>query len=480
MIYYSYFYQNHNFNIELKTIFMDNSLKSIIDNQKNYFSSKKTIDIESRIKSLKKLLKEIKINEKEIEYALFSDLGKSKGESYLTEINFVYTEINIALKNIKKWAKRKAIKSTLINFPSSDYIIPEPYGITLHISPWNYPFQLSIAPLIGAIAAGNTVVLKPSEYSIHTSKLLEKIISKVFDPGHVVVINGGIDVSSKLLEFKWDYIFFTGSIGVGKIIAAAAAKNLTPTTLELGGKNPCVVDETASIEVSAKRIVWGKFTNCGQTCIAPDFILVNKKIKQRLINELKKQIVNIYGDNVVNNKEYGRIISDKHMNYLVSLLDKENILHGGKFNFNDKFFEPTLVETNDLDSKIMENEIFGPLLPIIEYDNFEEVHNIINKYSHPLALYIFTKKTEFGRKFLESYPFGGGAINDTVMHIANDRLPFGGVGQSGMGKYHGESTFKTFSHFKPYIIKPLWIDPPLRYPPFENKINFLKRILKLF
>ncbi len=283
MIYYSYFYQNHNFNIELKTIFMDNSLKSIIDNQKNYFSSKKTIDIESRIKSLKKLLKEIKINEKEIEYALFSDLGKSKGESYLTEINFVYTEINIALKNIKKWAKRKAIKSTLINFPSSDYIIPEPYGITLHISPWNYPFQLSIAPLIGAIAAGNTVVLKPSEYSIHTSKLLEKIISNVFDPGHVVVINGGIDVSSKLLEFKWDYIFFTGSIGVGKIIAAAAAKNLTPTTLELGGKNPCVVDETASIEVSAKRIVWGKFTNCGQTCIAPDFILVNKKIKQSFI-----------------------------------------------------------------------------------------------------------------------------------------------------------------------------------------------------
>ena len=454
---------------------MDKSLKSIIDNQINYFSSKKTIDIASRINSLKKLLKEIKASENEIELALYKDLGKSKGESYLTEINFVYTEINIALKNIKKWTKRKAVKSSLINFPSSDYIVPEPYGLTLHISPWNYPFQLSIAPLIGAVAAGNTVVLKPSEYSKNTSLLLEKILSNVFDPGHVVVVNGGVDISTKLLEFKWDYIFFTGSIGVGKIIAKAAANNLTPTTLELGGKNPCIVDETASIEISAKRIVWGKFTNCGQTCIAPDFIVVNKKIKNKFIDALKKQIVKIYGNNVVDNDEYGRIISDKHMNYLVSLLEKENIIHGGKFNFDDKFFEPTLVEINNLESKIMEDEIFGPILPIIDYDDFKEVHDIIKKYSHPLALYIFTKKKEFGRKFLESYPFGGGAINDTVMHIANDRLPFGGVGQSGMGKYHGESTFNTFSHFKPYLNKPLWIDPPLRYPPFKNKINFLKK-----
>ena len=349
----------------------------------------------------------------------------------------------------------------------------------MHISPWNYPFQLSIAPLIGAIAAGNTVVLKPSEYSSNTSLILEKIISSVFDPGHAIVVNGGVETSTKLLEFKWDYIFFTGSVGVGKIVAKAAAINLTPTTLELGGKNPCIVDETASLEVSAKRIIWGKFTNCGQTCIAPDFLVVNKKIKDKFIKELKTQIVKIYGNNVMNNKEYGRIISDKHMNYLVSLLEKQNILHGGNFNFDDKFFEPTLVEINDTDSKIMEDEIFGPILPIIEYDNFNEVHDIVKKHSHPLALYIFTRKKEFGQKFLESYPFGGGAINDTVMHIANDRLPFGGIGQSGMGKYHGESTFETFSHFKPYLSKPLWIDPPLRYPPFKNKINFLKKILNL-
>ena len=458
---------------------MDTALKTLIDNQISYFSSKKTFDINFRIQKLNNLLKEIKNSEKEIEIALFKDLGKSKGESYLTEIHFIYTEINIALKNIRKWTKRKAVKSSLINFPSSDYIIPEPYGNTLHISPWNYPFQLSIAPLIGAIAAGNTVVLKPSEYSSNTSLILEKIISSVFDPGHVIVVNGGVETSTKLLEFKWDYIFFTGSVGVGKIVAKAAAINLTPTTLELGGKNPCIVDETASLEVSAKRIIWGKFTNCGQTCIAPDFLVVNKKIKDKFIKELKTQIVKIYGNNVMKNKEYGRIISDKHMNYLVSLLEKQNILHGGNFNFDDKFFEPTLVEINDTDSKIMEDEIFGPILPIIEYDNFNEVHDIVKKYSHPLALYIFTRKKEFGQKFLESYPFGGGAINDTVMHIANDRLPFGGIGQSGMGKYHGESTFETFSHFKPYLSKPLWIDPPLRYPPFKNKINFLKKILNL-
>jgi len=317
---------------------MDTALKTLIDNQISYFSSKKTFDINFRIQKLNNLLKEIKNSEKEIEIALFKDLGKSKGESYLTEIHFIYTEINIALKNIRKWTKRKAVKSSLINFPSSDYIIPEPYGNTLHISPWNYPFQLSIAPLIGAIAAGNTVVLKPSEYSSNTSLILEKIISSVFDPGHAIVVNGGVETSTKLLEFKWDYIFFTGSVGVGKIVAKAAAINLTPTTLELGGKNPCIVDETASLEVSAKRIIWGKFTNCGQTCIAPDFLVVNKKIKDKFIKELKTQIVKIYGNNVMNNKEYGRIISDKHMNYLVSLLEKQNILHGGNFNFDDKFF----------------------------------------------------------------------------------------------------------------------------------------------
>ena len=397
----------------------------------------------------------------------------------MTEIWFVYSEIKIALKNIKKWVKRKPIRSSLLNFPSSDFIVPEPYGNTLHISPWNYPFQLSIAPLVGAIAAGNTVLLKPSEYSINTSIILEKILAKVFDDGFVKVVQGGPEVASKLLEFKWNYIFFTGSITVGKIVAQQAAKHLTPVTLELGGKNPCVIDETASIKVTAKRIVWGKFTNCGQTCIAPDFLIVNRKIKEKLIKEIINQLSVAYSNKPIESIEYGRIISEKHMNYLSSLLEDQKILYGGHFDIEKKYFEPTIIEINNFDSKLMKEEIFGPILPIVEYDNFNEVDEIIKRYTHPLAMYIFTKNIAFGKKFLESYPFGGGAINDTVVHIANDRLPFGGVGSSGMGKYHGKSTFETFSHYKPYISRPLWIDPPLRYPPFKSKINFMKKILKM-
>ena len=458
---------------------MDNTLKSIINNQIDYFNSRKTLNINFRIQLLKSLKKEIELNEKEIENALNKDLGKSNGESYLTEIWFVYSEIKIALKNIKKWVKRKPIRSSLLNFPSSDFIVPEPYGNTLHISPWNYPFQLSVAPLVGAIAAGNTVLLKPSEYSINTSIILEKILAKVFDDGFVKVVQGGPEVASKLLEFKWNYIFFTGSIAVGKIVAQQAAKHLTPVTLELGGKNPCIIDETASIKVTAKRIVWGKFTNCGQTCIAPDFLIVNRKIKEKLIKEIINQLSLAYSNKPIESIEYGRIISEKHMNYLSSLLEGQKILYGGHFDIEKKYFEPTIIEINNFDSKVMKEEIFGPILPIVEYDNFNEVDEIIKRYTHPLAMYIFTKNIAFGKKFLESYPFGGGAINDTVVHIANDRLPFGGIGSSGMGKYHGESTFETFSHYKPYISRPLWIDPPLRYPPFKNKINFMKKILKI-
>lgn len=458
---------------------MDNILKSIINNQIDYFNSRKTLNVNFRIQLLKSLKKEIELNEKEIENALNKDLGKSNGESYLTEIWFVYSEIKIALKNIKKWVKRKPIRSSLLNFPSSDFIVPEPYGNTLHISPWNYPFQLSIAPLVGAIAAGNTVLLKPSEYSINTSIILEKILAKVFDDGFVKVVQGGPEVASKLLEFKWNYIFFTGSITVGKIVAQQAAKHLTPVTLELGGKNPCVIDETASIKVTAKRIVWGKFTNCGQTCIAPDFLIVNRKIKEKLIKEIINQLSVAYSNKPIESIEYGRIISEKHMNYLSSLLEDQKILYGGHFDIEKKYFEPTIIEINNFDSKLMKEEIFGPILPIVEYDNFNEVDEIIKRYTHPLAMYIFTKNIAFGKKFLESYPFGGGAINDTVVHIANDRLPFGGIGSSGMGKYHGKSTFETFSHYKPYISRPLWIDPPLRYPPFKSKINFMKKILKM-
>ena len=458
---------------------MKDIIKNIINKQRVFFNSKKTFDIQRRKELLKNLKKEIENNEKEIENALFKDLGKSEGESYLTELHFIYSELNIAIKNIDKWVKRKSVRSSLLNFPSSDYIIAQPYGITLHISPWNYPFQLSIAPLIGAIAAGNTVILKPSEYSINTSLVLEKIIDNVFPEDLVKVIQGGPEEATELLNYRWDYIFFTGSLNVGKIVAEKAAKFLTPTTLELGGKNPCIIDETASIKVTAKRIVWGKFINCGQTCIAPDFLIVNEKIKNKLVNEIINQIKHIYGDDAQVSDSYGRIISKKHIDFLSSLLNNENIIYGGKIDSENKYFEPTLVEITDFNSNLMKQEIFGPILPIYKYKDFNEIDEIISRYKDPLALYIFTKKRKFGEKFLNNYSFGGGAINDTVVHIANDRLPFGGVGNSGMGKYHGESTFKTFSHFKPYISKPFWIDLPLRYPPFKKKISFLKKVLKL-
>ena len=458
---------------------MKDSIKNIITKQRAFFDSKKTFNIKRRKELLIKLKKEIKNNENQIENALFKDLGKSEGESYLTELHFVYSELNIAIKNIDKWVKRKSVRSSLLNFPSSDYIIAHPYGITLHISPWNYPFQLSIAPLIGAIAAGNTVVLKPSEYSINTSLVLEKIIENVFPNELVKVVQGGPEEATELLNYRWDYIFFTGSVNVGKIVAEKAAKFLTPTTLELGGKNPCIIDETASIKVTAKRIVWGKFINCGQTCIAPDFLIVNEKIKDKLINEIINQIKTIYGDNPQVSDSYGRIISKKHIDFLSSLLINEDIIYGGKIDSENKYFEPTLVEINNFNSNLMKQEIFGPILPIYEYKDFNEINEIINRYRDPLALYIFTKKRKFGENFLNNYSFGGGAINDTVVHIVNDKLPFGGVGNSGMGKYHGESTFKTFSHFKPYISKPFWIDLPLRYPPFKKKISFLKKVLKL-
>ena len=464
--------------IKSKSVVKD-IIKNIINKQRAFFNSKKTFDIQRRKELLKNLKKEIENNEKEIENALFKDLGKSEGESYLTELHFIYSELNIAIKNIDKWVKRKSVRSSLLNFPSSDYIIAQPSGITLHISPWNYPFQLSIAPLIGAIAAGNTVILKPSEYSINTSLVLEKIIDNVFPEDLVKVIQGGPEEATELLNYRWDYIFFTGSLNVGKIVAEKAAKFLTPTTLELGGKNPCIIDETASIKVTAKRIVWGKFINCGQTCIAPDFLIVNEKIKNKLVNEIINQIKHIYGDDAQVSDSYGRIISKKHIDFLSSLLNNENIIYGGKIDSENKYFEPTLVEITDFNSNLMKQEIFGPILPIYKYKDFNEIDEIISRYKDPLALYIFTKKRKFGEKFLNNYSFGGGAINDTVVHIANDRLPFGGVGNSGMGKYHGESTFKTFSHFKPYISKPFWIDLPLRYPPFKKKISFLKKVLKL-
>ena len=450
------------------------------EKQKNFFNSGTSKSIQYRINSLKKLKKNISLNENEIINALKSDLGKSETETFFSEIALIYIEINLALKNVKRWSKKRKISSSLINFLSSDYIIPEPYGVTLNISPWNYPFQLSISPLIGAVAAGNTVMLKPSEFSSKTSEIIKKIIETTFEKGHVDVILGGPEIGSKLLDFNWDYIFFTGSTNIGKIVAQKAAINLTPTTLELGGKNPCIVDETANLKVASKRIVFGKFLNCGQTCIAPDFILVHESVKKDFTEKIIERIKKIYNEDVENSENYSRIINKKHFSRLIKLLEKDKIIYGGKNNPNSNFIEPTLIDGSNFNSSLMKEEIFGPILPVVSYSNKDELKKILDNYKDPLAFYIFSNDKKFSNELIKRYSFGGAAVNDTISQIVNHRLPFGGIRNSGLGSYHGKQSFKTFSFYKPYIVKSNIFDLNAKYKIDSSSLMYklLKRVVK--
>ena len=450
------------------------------EKQKNFFNSGTSKSIQYRINSLKKLKKNISLNENEIINALKSDLGKSETETFFSEIALIYIEINLALKNVKRWSKKRKVSSSLINFLSSDYIIPEPYGVTLNISPWNYPFQLSISPLIGAVAAGNTVILKPSEFSSKTSEIIKKIIENTFEKGHVDVILGGPEIGSKLLDFNWDYIFFTGSTNIGKIVAQKAAINLTPTTLELGGKNPCIVDETANLKVASKRIVFGKFLNCGQTCIAPDFILVHESVKKDFTEKIIERIRKIYNEDVENSENYSRIINKKHFSRLIKLLEKDKIIYGGKNNPNSNFIEPTLIDGSNFNSSLMKEEIFGPILPVVSYSNKDELKKILDNYKDPLAFYIFSNDKKFSNELIKRYSFGGAAVNDTISQIVNHRLPFGGIRNSGLGSYHGKQSFKTFSFYKPYIVKSNIFDLNAKYKIDSSSVVYklLKRVVK--
>ncbi len=450
------------------------------EKQKKFFNSGTSKSIQYRINSLKKLKKNISLNENEIINALKSDLGKSETETFFSEIALIYIEINLALKNVKRWSKKRKVSSSLINFLSSDYIIPEPYGVTLNISPWNYPFQLSISPLIGAVAAGNTVILKPSEFSSKTSEIIKKIIENTFEKGHVDVILGGPEIGSKLLDFNWDYIFFTGSTNIGKIVAQKAAINLTPTTLELGGKNPCIVDETANLKVASKRIVFGKFLNCGQTCIAPDFILVHESVKKDFTEKIIERIKKIYDEDVENSENYSRIINKKHFSRLIKLLEKDKIIYGGKNNPNSNFIEPTLIDGSNFNSPLMKEEIFGPILPVISYSNKDELKKILDNYKDPLAFYIFSNNKKFSNELIKRYSFGGAAVNDTISQIVNHRLPFGGIRNSGLGSYHGKQSFKTFSFYKPYIVKSNIFDLNAKYKIDSSSVIYklLKRVIK--
>lgn len=450
------------------------------EKQKKFFNSGTSKSIQYRINSLKKLKKNISLNENEIINALKSDLGKSETETFFSEIALIYIEINLALKNVKRWSKKRKVSSSLINFLSSDYIIPEPYGVTLNISPWNYPFQLSISPLIGAVAAGNTVILKPSEFSSKTSEIIKKIIENTFEKGHVDVILGGPEIGSKLLDFNWDYIFFTGSTNIGKIVAQKAAINLTPTTLELGGKNPCIVDETANLKVASKRIVFGKFLNCGQTCIAPDFILVHESVKKDFTEKIIERIRKIYNEDVENSENYSRIINKKHFSRLIKLLEKDKIIYGGKNNPNSNFIEPTLIDGSNFNSSLMKEEIFGPILPVVSYSNKDELKKILDNYKDPLAFYIFSNDKKFSNELIKRYSFGGAAVNDTISQIVNHRLPFGGIRNSGLGSYHGKQSFKTFSFYKPYIVKSNIFDLNAKYKIDSSSVIYklLKKVVK--
>ena len=420
--------------------------EQIYKSQKEFFESKKTDSLNYRKKTLIKLSNCISKYEDSIYQALEEDLGKPRYETYLSEILFVQKEITTMVKNLKYWSHPKRIPGSIYYFPSKDYIIPRPFGCVLSISPWNYPFQLGLCPIIGAVAAGNTVTLKPSEHSPKTSEITKKIIEESFEKGHVSVLIGDSKEAQALLAFRWDYIFFTGSTSIGKIVAKSAAEFLTPITLELGGKNPCVIEKSAKIKLTAKRIVWAKFLNCGQTCIAPDYLIVHESIIEILIKELKKAIEEAYGKAPIESKSYGRLINIKHFNRISKMAKGAKIIYGGESDSSKKFFSPTLLLDPDLKSGAMKEEIFGPLLPIIEYNKEDEIYNIISKFEKPLGAYIFSKNKKSIKRFKTQVSAGAIVANDSVIQFINSNLPFGGIGNSGVGAYHGKHSFDLFQY----------------------------------
>lgn len=450
----------------------------LLQRQKVFFRQGQTKQIayrKTQLETLKTLLKE---NDKKIMDAVYKDFQKPAFETFGTEIGIVINEINYALKNLEKWVRPDKVSSSLVNFPSENYILKEPFGNVLIISPWNYPVQLSLLPLVGALAAGNTAIIKPSELTPHTSAVLSELIDQYFSKETVSMFTGGAELSNALLDLDFDYIFFTGSTKVGKIIATKVAEKLIPVTLELGGKSPCVVDESADLEVSAKRIAWGKFVNAGQTCVAPDYILVHPAIKDAFIEKLKTALQSLYGDKPEQSKDYARIINEANFNRLHAFLDNGHLAYGGESNPDTNFIAPTLLDSISWDDPIMQNEVFGPILPILTYSDLPDIVAQIRKAPRPLALYVFTSNDETEKYILENVSFGGGAINDTIAQLANHNLSFGGVGASGFGSYHGKASFDSFSHQKSIMKKNFLVDIPLRYAPYDGKIKWLKTIFR--
>ncbi|MFO7969848.1 MAG: aldehyde dehydrogenase [Candidatus Izemoplasmatales bacterium] len=454
-------------------------IETLVKKQREYYNQGNTLTYKFRKQALKKLYNAIIEFENEIKTSLYKDLNKSAEEAYLTEIGVTLKEISYQLKHLKKFMKNKRKKTGLENFPAKSFISPHPYGVTLIMSPWNYPIYLTLGPLAGAIAAGNTAIIKPSNYSKATSDVIEDLIKKNFSSDFLTVVKGGREENQDLLNQKFDYIFFTGSTHVGKIVMEKAANNLTPISLELGGKSPTIVTDDINIDLAAKRIIFGKLINAGQTCVAPDYLFIKADKKNDFIKSAKKYIKEFFTEEPLKSDKYGKIINKKHFERLVGYLDNQNIVFGGETDKKSLKIAPTILDNVNKDSLIMQEEIFGPILPIITYEELSEVINFINSKPHPLALYLFTKSKETIKQIFNQCNFGGGCINDTIMQVASNYLPFGGVGDSGMGAYHGKASFDTFTHYRSIIKKTTLIDIPLRYFPIsKKKAKLIKKVLK--
>ena len=458
-------------------------VKSILDKQSKYFDSQATKNIDFRIKQLNRLKEAMKKYEDKLNEALYIDLGKHKNESYMTEIGFVYHSISHMIKNIKKWAKPERKKTPFYLMPSKSFVISEPYGSVLIIGPYNYPVQLLLEPLVGAIAAGNTAVLKPSELSPNVSKVIKEMIEDTFEEDYIACVEGGVETNTSLINSLFDYIFFTGSPKVGSIVMEAAAKNLVPVTLELGGKSPVIVDKCVNVKEAARRIIWGKTMNAGQTCVAPDYVMVHESVKDILLDEMKNAITEFFGKSVEESSSFGRIINNKHYNRIKNMIerDRDGIVFGGHYNEEKRYIEPTIIEVSSFDAETMGEEIFGPVLPVISFENLDKAINEIKKLNKPLALYLFTTDSSVERKVLGQISSGGVCINDTITHLVNSNMPFGGVGQSGIGSYHGKDSFITFSHRRSVLKKPAGFGfvGSILYPSYtEKQLNLVKKIFK--
>jgi aldehyde dehydrogenase (NAD+) len=453
-------------------------MEAIINKQRLYFNSNATKPLLFRIAQLKKLKSVLLSYEKELTLAIFQDFQKGSFNTYLTEFTGLYVDLNAGIKKLRKWTKIKRVGTNMLNVPGSSYIMPEPLGVCLVISAWNYPINLSLVPVISAISAGNTVILKPSEVASHTSAAMAKMIRENFDPSFFTVVEGGIEETTELLAQQFDKIFFTGSITIGRIVYQAAAKNLTPVTLELGGKSPLIVAADANIKICVKRLVWGKFLNGGQTCIAPDYVMVHKMVEKPFLEALRKEITTTQFS--LANQNYTQIISEKHFDRLINLIRPEKIFLGGEYDRPTRYLAPTVMTNISPDDQVMKEEIFGPILPVMTYEDIDSAIAFIKSGSKPLAFYLFSESNSLRKKVLNEISFGGGAVNDVLMHFSNDKLPFGGVGLSGMGSYHGEAGFKTFSHFKSVLQKPTWFEFPFKYYPYsKGKLAVIKRIIGL-